>query len=140
MLNPVYLYMLTDPTGAPTCYIGLTEDPRQRIACHLGTLNKEGDRKANWLSNLREKRIGLGMAILKVFEGEAARTAGDAETNAIRKYKRQRGDDCLNRDETSAYSIRNETKPPKQKRWKAGDELFYMSPVYEENGKIVKPY
>jgi len=87
------LYMLTDPTGAPICYIGSTNAPRRRYAEHYGN-RKNSPVLSNWISSLKEQGLSPIMNILvaEIPESEIAQ----AEMDAVNMNKAIRGEFCLN--------------------------------------------
>lgn len=110
MLNPVYLYILTDP-NTESCYIGATEHPKRRLSQHLGTgLSQKADPRTTWLREIRENSIPLTLTILDVLIDETLLEVAAAERDAINMVKAIRGKSCLNKDSCPLYTGSRETR------------------------------
>ena len=87
----VYLYMLTDPTGAETAYIGASTSPKKRLAEHRH--GSSSRRMRPWLAMLRHRGLRPTLTVLDtLFAWEAKQ----AEMDAIAMCKAIRGVHCLN--------------------------------------------
>jgi hypothetical protein len=108
----ISIYMLTDPTGADTCYVGSTQNPARRMKQHLADLVlplpqkwdlhafrvgqrrlQPPSRKMRWFKMLHDRGLAPIMHILvTVPESERVK----AETDAIGMVKAVRGEHLVN--------------------------------------------
>ena len=84
--------MLTDPTGARTCYIGMSIDPVKRLAQHINDPTNRDMRL--WIQCLRVRGLSPVLTILDRCNQSEAKIA---EEDAIAIVRAVRGVDCLNR-------------------------------------------
>lgn len=91
--------MLTDPTGAASCYVGISKDAHFRYLQHLANSDIQGNprsRKCNWIRMLLDRGLKPVLNIL-----DAHVPTGDArqaEKDAIAMVRAIRGRDCLNKE------------------------------------------
>lgn len=88
----ISIYMLTDPTGADTCYVGMTSQPVEaRFKQHL--IEKVCPPKRRWIQQLAAQRMQPVLTVLDVVPESDWR---DAERDAIAMVRAVRGAHCLN--------------------------------------------
>ncbi len=74
----VSIYMLTDPTGADTCYVGRSVHPTVRYKAHLS--ESGAGKKVAWIRMLKSR--GLKPALV-VLDAVASTESEQAEADAI---------------------------------------------------------
>lgn len=91
----VSIYMLTDPTGADSCYVGATAQPiAARVKQHMTDLaGNSRQRKAIWLRMLKAKHL---MPVVTVLDTVDVFHREEAEQDAIAMVAAVRGANCLN--------------------------------------------
>jgi hypothetical protein len=101
------LYLLTDPTGADTAYIGQTRyDPKVRLYQHLHDISgNTRNRKCQWIQTLKTRGLCPILTVLDTDIPDAE--IKQAEMDAIAMCIAIRGTDCVNRltDAGFAYSL-----------------------------------
>ena len=89
----ISIYMLTDPTGADTCYVGSTRNPKLRLIGHCADMGTFGTAKSRWLKMLAQRGLKPILTVLDtVPENERAEVEGDA----IAMVRAVRGEHCVN--------------------------------------------
>jgi len=89
----VYIYMLTDPTGANTCYLGRSHDPRARLKEHMNDLWDQSA-KCGWLRMLKHRGLLPKLTYIEKVKREESK---QAEADLIGILKAIRGPDCVNK-------------------------------------------
>ena len=133
-MQTVSLYMLTDPCGRPTCYVGITRDPKNRYKSHCNRTSIDpADMLADWISGLRMAGLKPVMTILDIVD---RRYATQAEGDAIAMVTAVRGKACLNITQNPLYPAGRyndiETKAPPRNGYKRqGKEPVDLSSFFE---------
>lgn len=84
--------MLTDPTGADTCYVGASYNPSRRLYEHIKDGTSKGMRA--WVKILSARGL---QPMLNILDTCLPEHAVEAEIDAIQTIKAMRGPHCLNR-------------------------------------------
>jgi hypothetical protein len=87
----VQIYMLTDPTGAATCYVGASVNPAKRLVSHLS--DRMPGRKSRWLQGLLDQGL---LPHIVMLASVTEREAPHAEQDIIAMMRCLRGESCLN--------------------------------------------
>ena len=121
------VYILTDPTGASTCYVGCSMHPARRFIEHNA---RGGNRRVYyWFRALRLRGMTPKLTILETCD--SASEAREAEDDIIKWFQFSRGIDCLNRMKTSTYL------PFKRKGRLASSTFYSKSQKAVENHQTV---
>ncbi len=90
----VWIYLLSDPTGAPTCYLGMACDPRAWMKEHMSESGAPNSRKVQWLRMLKARGLRPRLRYIEKVKRAEAR---QIEADLIGIIKAIRGDDCVNK-------------------------------------------
>ena len=92
MLVMISIYMLTDPLGFDTAYVGRSTMPKRRMQVHL-TIRTDNRAMRSWLLALKARgRCPLMTIVAECDDSDAL----IAERDAIAMVRAVRGADCLN--------------------------------------------